>query len=102
MTKHRPSLPGGPYLVVGPRALGQAAALAAVESGAGCDSARRRGGGLGGAGVEVHSRRDGVGVCSEGVRCLVKSPGVPAEAPGAAAAPAGTPVLSGELELAWR
>ena len=40
--------------------------------------------------------------CVEAARCLVKSPGVPEDAPALAAArEAGRPVL-GELELAWR
>ena len=105
MTKHRPSLPGGPYLVVGLARSGQAAARLLAGRGervAGCDSGSPQGAeALGGAGVEVHLEADGVDLL-EGVRCLVKSPGVPAEAPVVAAArQRETPVL-GELELAWR
>ena len=52
-------------------------------------------------GVEVHLRTDGLAEL-EGVRAVVKSPGVPREAAVVAAARArGVPVL-GELELGWR
>jgi UDP-N-acetylmuramoylalanine--D-glutamate ligase len=52
-------------------------------------------------GVESHLATDGVALL-DGVSCVVKSPGVPAEAPVIAAArERGIPVL-GELELAWR
>ena len=95
MTKPRPSLPGGPYLVVGLARSGQAAARLLAGRGeqvAGCDSGSPEGAeGLGGAGVEVHLDTDGVELL-EGARCLVKSPGVPREAAVvAAAAPAGDP-----------
>ena len=53
---------------------------------AGCDSGSPQGAeDLDGAGVEVHLDTDGVELL-EGARCLVKSPGVPAEAPVVAAA----------------
>jgi len=53
------------------------------------------------AGVELHLGEDGVALL-ERVRAVVKSPGVPAEAPAIATARArGVPVL-GELELGWR
>lgn len=52
-------------------------------------------------GVEAHLGSDGVQLL-ERVRCVVKSPGVPNEAPAIATArERGVPVL-GELELAWR
>ena len=52
-------------------------------------------------GVEVHLRTDGLAAL-DGVRAVVKSPGVPREAAVVAAARArGVPVL-GELELGWR
>jgi UDP-N-acetylmuramoylalanine--D-glutamate ligase len=52
-------------------------------------------------GVEVHTATDGLAHL-EHARVVVKSPGVPAQAPVIAAARArGIPVL-GELELAWR
>jgi UDP-N-acetylmuramoylalanine--D-glutamate ligase len=101
----RPDVPGGPYLVVGLARSGQAAArlLAArsVEV-VGCDSGSPEGAeGLRDAGVEVHLDTDGLALL-ERARCLVKSPGVPREAPVVAAArERETPVL-GELELAWR
>ena len=96
---------GGPYLVVGLARSGQAAArllAARGEEVIGCDSGSPGGAeGLREAGVEVHLDTDGVALL-ERARCLVKSPGVPAEAPVVAAArERGIPVL-GELELAWR
>jgi UDP-N-acetylmuramoylalanine--D-glutamate ligase len=57
--------------------------------------------GLAQAGVELRQGEDGVALL-ERVRAVVKSPGVPAQAPVIEAARAhGVPVL-GELELAWR
>jgi UDP-N-acetylmuramoylalanine--D-glutamate ligase len=57
--------------------------------------------GLREAGVEVHLDTDGIALL-ERSRCLVKSPGVPREAPVVQLArERGIPVL-GELELAWR
>jgi UDP-N-acetylmuramoylalanine--D-glutamate ligase len=103
--KTRPPLPPGPFLVVGLARSGQAAArlLAArgeavvgVDSGApdGADDLRA-------AGVDVTLGADGVDAVNR-VACVVKSPGVPAEAPAIAAARGrGIPVI-GELELAWR
>jgi UDP-N-acetylmuramoylalanine--D-glutamate ligase len=56
---------------------------------------------LAGAGVELHLAEDGLSLL-ERVEAVVKSPGVPAQAPVVAAARArGLPVL-GELEFAWR
>jgi UDP-N-acetylmuramoylalanine--D-glutamate ligase len=56
---------------------------------------------LAAAGVEVHAGSDGAGLL-ERAGAVVKSPGVPGQAPVVAAARArGLPVL-GELELAWR
>jgi UDP-N-acetylmuramoylalanine--D-glutamate ligase len=68
----------------------------------GCDSGSPGGlEGLRGAGVEVHLDTDGIPLL-ERARCLVKSPGVPREAPVVRLArERGIPVL-GELELAWR
>jgi UDP-N-acetylmuramoylalanine--D-glutamate ligase len=101
----RPEVPPGPYLVVGLARSGQAAARLLASRGEGvigCDSGSP--GSLEGllqAGVEVHLDTDGVPLL-ERVRCLVKSPGVPREAPVVRLArEAGIPVL-GELELAWR
>ena len=51
--------------------------------------------------VEVHLNGDGVGLL-ERARCVVKSPGVPGEAPVIAAARERDIPVIGELELAWR
>ena len=103
----RPPLPPGPYLVVGLARSGLAAALAlravgeavaGVDGGAVAPGSVRE---LAAAGVAVHEHSDGVGLL-EDAATVVKSPGVPAEAPVVAAARArGMPVL-GELELGWR
>ena len=95
----RPPLPEGPYLVVGLARSGTAAArmlrehgeVAAVDSGT-PDVPDD---------IDAHLGVDGVELL-EGARVVVKSPGVPNEAPVIAAArERGVPVL-GELELAWR
>jgi UDP-N-acetylmuramoylalanine--D-glutamate ligase len=101
----RPGVPPGPYLVVGLARSGQAAALLLVSRGQeviGCDAGSPAGlEGLREAAVEVHLDTDGVPLL-ERARCLVKSPGVPREAPVVRLArERGIPVL-GELELAWR
>ncbi len=98
-------MPPGPYLVVGLARSGQAAArLLALhgEEVIGCDSGSPADlEGLLQAGVEVHLDTDGMPLL-ERARCLVKSPGVPREAPVVRLArERGMPVL-GELELAWR
>ena len=101
----RPPLPPGPFLVVGLARSGVAAArlLAArgedvvgVDSGAPAEAA-----GLPGAGVEVFLDSDGLALL-DGVRTVVKSPGVPREAPVIAAALERGIDVVGELELAWR
>ena len=82
----RPDLPPGPYLVVGLARSGQA--LLALLG----DQAR---------GVD---RKDGndTPVALEGMRCVIKSPGVPQDAPVIVAArERGIPVI-GEVEFAWR
>jgi UDP-N-acetylmuramoylalanine--D-glutamate ligase len=101
----RPAVPEGPYLVVGLARSGQAAARLLAKRGAevlGCDSGSPDGAeGLRDAGVEVHLDTDGLALL-ERARCLVKSPGVPRQAPVVEGARRrGIPVL-GELELAWR
>jgi UDP-N-acetylmuramoylalanine--D-glutamate ligase len=103
----RPPLPPGPYLVVGLARSGLAAALALRARGEeviGCDAgtiARETVGRLSEAGVEVHLDASG-DVFAARAGTLIKSPGVPQEAPAITAARArGVPVL-GELELAWR
>jgi UDP-N-acetylmuramoylalanine--D-glutamate ligase len=98
----RPPLPAGPWLVVGLARSGVAAARAllargervvAVDAGAPLVPADL--------GVDVHCRTDGLAYLPH-ARAVVKSPGVPREAPVIAAARArGIPVL-GELELGWR
>jgi UDP-N-acetylmuramoylalanine--D-glutamate ligase len=87
--KPRPPLPGGPYLVVGLARSGLAALHALRARGERAEGADSK---LGSDGLAelVHAR------------AVVKSPGVPAEAPVIAEARArGIPVL-GEVELAWR
>jgi UDP-N-acetylmuramoylalanine--D-glutamate ligase len=103
--KPRPPVPPGPFLVVGLARSGQAAARLLASRGAevvGSDSGSPADlAGLRDAGVEVHLDTDGVSLL-ERARCLVKSPGVPREAPVVRLAlERGLPVL-GELELAWR
>jgi UDP-N-acetylmuramoylalanine--D-glutamate ligase len=87
--RSRPPLPPGPWLVVGLARSGLAALevlRARGEEARGVD--RRQG--------------DDEPAALEGVRAVVKSPGVPAQAPVIAAARTrGLPVL-GEVELAWR
>jgi UDP-N-acetylmuramoylalanine--D-glutamate ligase len=89
MSRPRPPLPPGPWLVVGLARSGLAALevlRARGEEARGVD--RRQG--------------DDEPAALEGVRAVVKSPGVPAQAPVIAAARTrGLPVL-GEVELAWR
>lgn len=101
----RPPLPGGPFLVVGLARSGVAAAEAlrargervyGTDSGSPADAGR-----LAGTGVELDLDGDGTRLL-ERVSAVVKSPGVPPQAPVVAAArAAGKPVL-GELELGWR
>ena len=103
----RPPLPPGPYLVVGLARSGVAAAIAlrslgadvvGVDSGPVSDERRAE---LEAAGVPVHAGTPGPELLT-GVETVIKSPGVPAEAPVIAAArEAGVGVL-GEFELGWR
>jgi UDP-N-acetylmuramoylalanine--D-glutamate ligase len=103
--KPRPGLPEGPWLVVGLARSGVAAALALRERGEqviGVDAGTPEGtGALTEAGVELHLSRDGVALLEQ-VRAVVKSPGVPAQAPAIAAARAAGKEVLGELELGWR
>ncbi len=103
--KPRPPLPDGPYLVVGLARSGTAVARALAERGAeviGCDSgAPEEAERLGGSGVEVHLNVDGTGLL-ERARCVVKSPGVPGDAPVIDAAWEKGTLVIGELEAAWR
>ena len=95
----RPPLPDGPYLVVGLARSGTSAVrmlrdhgdVVAVDSGTPAVPDD----------IDAHLGVDGVELL-EGAAVVVKSPGVPNEAPVIAAArERGLPVL-GELELAWR
>jgi UDP-N-acetylmuramoylalanine--D-glutamate ligase len=95
----RPPLPDGPYLVVGLARSGAAAALALRKHGevVGVDSGSPAVPG----GIDAHLESDGLELLDR-VRTIVKSPGVPKEAPViAAAAERGLEVV-GELEVAWR
>jgi UDP-N-acetylmuramoylalanine--D-glutamate ligase len=103
--KVRPELPEGPYLVVGLARSGQAAARLLVSRGeevVGVDSGHPEGAaGLREVGVEVVLDADGLALL-DGVRTVVKSPGVPREASVIAAALERGVDVIGELELAWR
>ena len=110
-SKPRPPLPPGPYLVVGLARSGVSVALALRARGEeviGCDAGAAEqpqlgtaAGRLREAGVEVHLDASG-DVLAARAGTLIKSPGVPQNAPVVAAARArGIPVL-GELEIAWR
>jgi UDP-N-acetylmuramoylalanine--D-glutamate ligase len=95
----RPALPDGPYLIVGLARSGAAAARMLLSHGevVAADRAHPEPP----PGVEAHLGSDGVELLDR-VACVVKSPGVPNEAPAIATArKRGLPVL-GELELAWR
>ena len=103
--KPRPELPEGPFLVVGLARSGAAAARLLAERGEvvrGIDAGSPEGAaGLAGSGVEVVLDTDGLAQL-EGTRTVVKSPGVPREAPVIAAALERGIDVIGELELAWR
>jgi len=101
----RPPIPPGPYLIVGLARSGVAAASvlhARGEEVIGVDAGTPPGAhALVAQGVELHLHDDGLARL-ERAAAVVKSPGVPAQAPVIAAARArGLPVF-GELELAWR
>ncbi|HTC59566.1 MAG TPA: Mur ligase family protein, partial [Solirubrobacteraceae bacterium] len=103
--KPRPDLPPGPYLIVGLARSGVAAALALRARGEevlGVDAGVPDGlEVLAGAGVDLHLREQGVTLL-ERVNTVVKSPGVPAQAPAIAQARSRGMFVVGELELAWR
>jgi UDP-N-acetylmuramoylalanine--D-glutamate ligase len=96
----RPPLPPGPYLVVGLARSGAGAMrmLAAHGEVIGVDSASPADPPDG---FETHLSSDGIGLLDR-VRTLVKSPGVPQDAPVVQAARARGIEVTGELELAWR
>jgi UDP-N-acetylmuramoylalanine--D-glutamate ligase len=103
--KPRPPLPEGPFLVVGMARSGQAATRLLAELGEevrGTDSGHPEGAaGMRGSGVEVVLDTDGLALL-DATRTVVKSPGVPREAPVIAAALDRGIEVIGELELAWR
>jgi UDP-N-acetylmuramoylalanine--D-glutamate ligase len=103
--KPRPPLPEGPFLVVGLARSGIAAARMLAARGEivrGVDSGHPSGAaGLSADGVEAVLDTDGLAQLN-GIRTLVKSPGVPREAPVIAAALERGLDVIGELELAWR
>jgi UDP-N-acetylmuramoylalanine--D-glutamate ligase len=103
--KPRPPLTAGPFLVVGLARSGVAAARLLASRGEdvrGVDSGHPAGAaGLAGEGVEVVLDTDGLAQL-DGTRTVVKSPGVPREAPVIAAALERGVDVIGELELAWR
>jgi UDP-N-acetylmuramoylalanine--D-glutamate ligase len=112
--KERPPLPPAPYLVVGLARSGVAAAQALRAAApqariVACDrknppEAQRAAEGLRRAGVEVHTDTDGTELLDAGSppKTIVKSPGVPAEAPVIAAARERGIGVVGELEIGWR
>lgn len=103
--KDRPGLPPGPYLVVGLARSGIAAALTLRACGGeaiGVDGGDPTGlDALRSAGVELHLGEPELGLLDR-VSTVVKSPGVPAEAPVIARARERGVCVMGELELAWR
>jgi UDP-N-acetylmuramoylalanine--D-glutamate ligase len=104
-TKLRPPLPEGPFLVVGLARSGAAIAAALAERGEtvlGVDSgAPDEAAGLGDSGVEVSLGVDGTRQLDR-ARTVVKSPGVPQDAPVVRAARERGIEVTGELELSWR
>jgi UDP-N-acetylmuramoylalanine--D-glutamate ligase len=103
----RPPLPPGPFLVVGLARSGVAAALALRARGSevvGCDAgpvreeARAE---LEAAGVAVHAPAEGVELLAS-ASTVVKSPGVPQQAPVVATARRLGLRVIGELEVGWR
>jgi UDP-N-acetylmuramoylalanine--D-glutamate ligase len=100
--RERPPLPPGPYLVVGLARSGAAVAKVLRDHGEvmGSDSGRPpEAAGLEGVRVELES--DGLDLL-ERARTVVKSPGVPNEAPVIRAARERGIEVLGELEVAWR
>jgi UDP-N-acetylmuramoylalanine--D-glutamate ligase len=101
----RPPIPEGPYLIVGLARSGQAAARALAAAGArviAVDAGAPSGAhALADDGVELHLGEEGAELLDR-AHVVVKSPGVPPQAPVIAAAhERGAPVM-GELELGWR
>jgi|GEM_PF-393986 len=107
----RPPLPPGPFLVVGLGRAGMSAARALAAQGrpgrvwawdSSADAVQRQGAAeLRALGVEVRLGGDGLDLLA-GVTTVVKSPGVPPEAPVVAAALARGLEVFDELEIGWR
>jgi UDP-N-acetylmuramoylalanine--D-glutamate ligase len=103
----RPPLPPGPFLIAGLARSGRAAALALRardEEVTGVDAGRVDAAAIGeleAAGATVDESTDGVARL-DGVRTLVKSPGVPQDAQVVRAARERGVLVIGELELGWR
>jgi UDP-N-acetylmuramoylalanine--D-glutamate ligase len=108
MSHPRPPLPPGPYLVVGLARSGAAAARALAQRGErviAVDAGRpTEAEGLAGAGVEIHLESDGTQAleASPPPATLIKSPGVPQDAPVVRDARRRGLEVIGELELGWR
>ena len=103
----RPPLPPGPFLVVGLARSGVAAARVLARRGERVVGTDARAIDVGlkdelvAAGVEVRDGEEGADLLA-GVRTVIKSPGVPREAPVIAAALAQHTEVIGEVELGWR
>jgi UDP-N-acetylmuramoylalanine--D-glutamate ligase len=103
----RPPLPPGPFLVIGLARSGVAAARALRARGGevvGCDSGPVSGevrAELAAAGVSVHAPSEGVDLL-QAASTVVKSPGVPQQAPVVTAARRQGLRVIGELEIGWR
>jgi UDP-N-acetylmuramoylalanine--D-glutamate ligase len=82
----RPPLPPGPYLVVGLARSGQAVLKLLGDQARGVD----------------RNQGDDTPVALEGIRCVIKSPGVPQDAAVIAAARERGTTVIGEVEFAWR
>ncbi len=99
--RSRPPLPPGPWLVVGLARSGIAAARALISRGEQVVAVDRGSPAAIPDDIDAHLRTEGLAFLAS-ARAVVKSPGVPREAPVIAAARGrGVPVL-GELELGWR
>ena len=96
----RPAVPAGPYLVVGLARSGTAVArvLSARGEVRACDATSPQ---VHLEGVDVQLESEGLELL-DGVRTVVKSPGVPQTAPVLAAARSRGIDVLGELEVAWR
>lgn len=104
-SRDRPPLPDGPFLVAGLARSGIAVARALRFRGhevTGVDSSSPTGlEMLDLAGVPYFLENDGTGLL-DGVRTLVKSPGIPQDAPVVIAARERGVTVAGELEIGWR